>query len=298
MKQLSLFADFEVQISEKPVNVASVAQRSPFRYPGGKTWFVPHFRRWLLKYGTKPKNLIEPFAGGGIISLTAAFDKLTEKIIMVELDDQVAAVWETILSGDAEWLVRKILSFQLNAESAQGAVSQRVNSRREIAFQTILKNRIAHGGILAEGAGVIKNGENGRGIQSRWYPKTIAQRIRNIQYVSDRIVFLNGDAFEIIPKYTQNQDTVFFIDPPYTAGGKRAGQRLYKHYDIDHRRLFELCQSIKGDFIMTYDISDEVKHLAEQYHFQTRQIAMTNTHHAEMNELLIGKNLDWYDDVL
>jgi len=32
---------------QKPVNVASVPQRSPFRYPGGKTWFVPTFRRWM-----------------------------------------------------------------------------------------------------------------------------------------------------------------------------------------------------------------------------------------------------------
>ena len=27
------------------INVASVPHRSPFRYPGGKTWLVPHVRR-------------------------------------------------------------------------------------------------------------------------------------------------------------------------------------------------------------------------------------------------------------
>ena len=32
---------------DRPVNVASVPQRSPFRYPGGKTWLIPHIRRWL-----------------------------------------------------------------------------------------------------------------------------------------------------------------------------------------------------------------------------------------------------------
>ena len=29
------------------VNVASVPQRSPLRYPGGKTWLIPHIREWL-----------------------------------------------------------------------------------------------------------------------------------------------------------------------------------------------------------------------------------------------------------
>ncbi|MBN2594284.1 MAG: hypothetical protein JXA81_12320, partial [Sedimentisphaerales bacterium] len=31
----------------KVVNVASVPLRSPFRYPGGKTWLVPYVRQWL-----------------------------------------------------------------------------------------------------------------------------------------------------------------------------------------------------------------------------------------------------------
>lgn len=54
-------------IVQKPVNVASVAQRSPFRYPGGKTWLVPRLRRWLRHLEWKPSLFVEPFAGGGII---------------------------------------------------------------------------------------------------------------------------------------------------------------------------------------------------------------------------------------
>ena len=33
--------------TQNVVNVASVPQRSPFRYPGGKTWLVPVVRQWL-----------------------------------------------------------------------------------------------------------------------------------------------------------------------------------------------------------------------------------------------------------
>ena len=38
----------------RPVNVASVPQRSLFRYPGGKTWFVPTFREWMARMHPKP----------------------------------------------------------------------------------------------------------------------------------------------------------------------------------------------------------------------------------------------------
>ena len=86
----------------------------------------------------------------------------------------------------------------------------------------------------------------------------------------------------------------FFIDPPYTAGnGKRAGTRLYTHFEINHERLFSLIESIQGDFLMTYDNDEYVRELAAHHGFNSIQIAMQNTHHAEMTELLIGRNLKW-----
>src|SRR5208282_626911 len=164
--QTFLLPEFETEEREKPVNVASVPQRSPFRYPGGKTWLVPLFRRWMMSLPSQPAVLVEPFAGGGIISLTSAFEQLADRVVMVELDEQISSVWKTILGGDADWLAKRILSFELTTESAKEEFCKKPRSQREIAFQTILKNRTAHGGILAEGAGVLKHGENGKGILS------------------------------------------------------------------------------------------------------------------------------------
>ena len=44
---------------------------------------------------------------------------------------------------------------------------------------------------------------------------------------------------------------------------------------------------------MTYDNNAGIRDLAEKYHFDTQTVAMKNTHHARMTELLIGRNLDW-----
>lgn len=281
---------------DRPVNVASVPQRSPFRYPGGKTWLVPLFRRWMFSLPSQPKVLVEPFAGGGIISLTAAFESLADKVVMVELDEQIAAVWQTILGGDAKWLAKRLLTFELTPESAKAELAKTPHSHREFAFQTVLKNRTAHGGILADGAGVLKHGENGKGILSRWYPQTIAKRITNIELVADRLEFIHGDAFDVLARFQKEREAVFFIDPPYTAGGKRAGSRLYTYSKIDHEHLFSVCEKLQGDFLMTYDNADEVRMLAEQHCFETKSVPMKNTHHAEMTELLIGRNLDWVED--
>ena len=165
---------------QKPVNVASVPQRSPFRYPGGKTWFVPTFRRWIEKKNPKPKILVEPFTRGGIISLTALFEDLIPRAVMAELDEDIAAVWQCVVDGDAGWLADQIINFDLTRESVIQEISKPTTAK-DRAFQTILKNRTFHGGILAKGSGLLKFGENGKGIRSRWYPRTLAKRFIDIQ---------------------------------------------------------------------------------------------------------------------
>lgn len=295
-RQESLFPEcYTTTVRQKPVNVATVPQRSPFRYPGGKTWFVPAFRDWLAQQVHKPSALIEPFAGGGIISLTSLFENLVETAIMVELDEDIAAVWQTIVNGNARWLAQRIVNFDLTRETLTHELSKTDCDLREKAFQTILKNRTSHGGILANGSGLLKHGENGKGIRSRWYPQTLAKRFSAIDHVAERIIFRQCDGLAVMKEYSDRENVLFFIDPPYTAGGKKAGKRLYRHSEIDHEQLFKLCESVAGDFLMTYDNAEEVRRLARKHGFQMRLIPMTNTHNTTMEELVIGKDLGWMD---
>lgn len=276
-------------VSSRPVNVASVPQRSPFRYPGGKTWLVPYIRSWLRNRDPRPSLLIEPFAGGGIVGLTAAFEKLADRVIFVENDRNVAAVWKTILYDQAEWLAKEIERFELTEENVATVLANEPSLLRERAFSTILRNRVQRGGIMAPGAGLIKTGENGRGISSRWYPNTLARRVREIALVRDRLTFIEGDGVEAIRQFSDVGNAFFFVDPPYTVSARR----LYQHWQIDHRLLFSLLKKVNGSVLLTYDNKAEIASLAYEFGFQTAKIAMKNTHHATMTELLIGKDLNW-----
>ena len=273
MEQISLFGESE----EKIVNVAAVPMRSPFRYAGGKTWLVPRIRSWLSKRGGLEKTLIEPFAGGGIVSLTAVFEKLAGSSLMVELDEDVAAVWRVILTGDAIRLSDRIESFDLTPDNAIKVIHSAKKSDRDRAFAAIVKNRVNHGGILAEGAGFVKSGENGKGIRSRWYPKTLKRRIMAIDQVRDRIQFVEGDAFDVCRANASRDDAVFFN----------------RYSEVDHQALFDLTSNLAGDFLMTYDDAPEIQELAERYGFQIKSVPMKNTHHARKRELLIGRELNW-----
>jgi DNA adenine methylase len=274
---------------ERPVNVAAVPQRSPFRYPGGKTWLVPYVRTWLLSLPQKPRLLVEPFAGGAIVGLTAAFERLAERVLLVEKDPDVSAVWRAILGGHAEWLARRVETFELTRQNVLDVLSRTPSSQRERAFATLLRNRVQRGGILAPGAGLVKQGENGQGLRSRWYPQTLARRIRAIATQRERICFVEGDGLEVMASYAERQDAAFFVDPPYTV----AARRLYRFWDVDHRQLFRLARAVRGSVLMTYDRADEILALAEEFGLQTAAVAMKNTHHARMTELLVGKTLNW-----
>jgi len=285
MSQLTLF---ECESEDKPINVATVPMRSPFRYPGGKTWFVPYVRRWLQSIG-RQVELIEPFAGGGIVSLTAAFEGLVARTIMVEKDEDVAAVWRTILGQQREWLVRNIENVKITHENVRKLLTKSPRSLRERAFGTILRNRLSHGGILAHGAGLIKNGENGKGLKSRWYVATLCQRILDIGEVKDKIKFIQGDGLDIISKNLEQKKAAFFIDPPYTV----AGRRLYKYHEVDHEKLFELAKRISGHFIMTYDDATEIENLALRNRFEVERVLMKTTHHLRKYEIVVGRDLEW-----
>lgn len=288
--QLPLFKQNDLK---RVVNVASVPFRSPFRYPGGKTWLVPRIRQWLLSKRVQPTLLIEPFAGGAIVGLTVAFESLAERVLLVERDPCVAAVWKTILGGDGEWLANRIVEFNLTAHSVDATLAEEAETTRALAFQTILRNRVNRGGILAEGAGRVKHGENGKGLTSRWYPETLQKRILEIAQIRERLTFVEGDGIEVMQDYADREDVAYFIDPPYTAAGKRAGSRLYTYSELDHNELFAVTATVRGDFLMTYDHTPEIEAMARSYGFDWEPVAMKNTHHAKMTELLIGPNLAW-----
>ncbi len=271
------------------INVSAVPHRSPFRYPGGKTWLVPYVRQWLNSLSAKPTEFAEPFAGGAIVGLSMLFDELTDHLTLVELDEQIASVWKAILSENGTELASRIVTFDLTKENVISELTRQPLDLLDCAFQTILRNRVQRGGIMAPGAGLLKEGENGQGIASRWYPETLSNRISNIIGKRHLMTFEHDDGVSFITKHAKHSDWVWFIDPPYTV----AGRRLYTHSEIDHGELFAEVAKVKGDFLMTYDDAEPIRTLAMDFGFETHKIPMKNTHHNLMFELLIGRNLAW-----
>jgi DNA adenine methylase len=272
--------------------IANGQRYSIFRYPGGKSWLIPEVRKWLESSTIRPLLFVEPFAGGAIAGLTVAAEALVDKVLISEIDTNVAAVWKTILRGrddDVTWLRQRIAEFVVTLESVRDVLDAPTRNLREAAFKTILRNRTQRGGVMAPGAGLLKLGEDGRGLISRWYPKTLIKRIEALRGIRSRVQFERADAFEIIKRHADDPRAHFFIDPPYTAGGRNAGRRLYANSEIDHRALFSLVASVEGAAMLTYHDVPEVRQMALEHGFGVSVVQMKTTHHRVINELLIFK---------
>ena len=273
-------------LTDKVVNVASVPQRSPMRYPGGKTWLVPEIRKWLQGLDFRPSVFVEPFAGGGIASLTAVMDGYVDKAVLCEKDPDISNLWRHLLD-EPEQLAQLVENFVPTTDNVRNVLETASDYGIDAAFRTLLRNRINRGGIIAKGASMMKQGENNNGITSRWYPDTLAARIRTIGVHAGQFDVFQGDGVSLVALCQDNRTAAFFIDPPYTAAGKRAGRRLYTHNQIGHEKLFDRMSDVRGAFMMTYDESPEVIELARNRGFHLAKVAMKNTHHTVMYELLI-----------
>lgn len=234
----------------------------------------------------RPWRMCEPFAGGGSISLMSVAERRVKHALMVEKDEAVSALWRVVLY-DSEWLADQIRDFAPNAVNVRRLLASQERGDRALAFRTLVRNRVSYGGILAAGASVVRAGENGRGVASRWYPQTLARRVAAISAMVPRLAVEQGDGMDEIRSRRRCRRTVFFIDPPYTVAGKRAGRRLYDHCEVDHDLLFGRAAGLAGVVVMTYDESDAIRRMARRHGLRVTAVAMKNGHHEHLRELII-----------
>ena len=267
---------------------------SPFRYPGGKTWFVPAFRLWLQQTVGIGIRVVEPFAGGASVSLAMLAEGRAKKAHLIEKDDAVRNVWWALSLGLADKIIEVLERETESEERAReflqepiliGAVSARA------AAQTILLNRLSYSGVMTRGAGLMAGGENGRGLFSRWYPETIYDRLRRIDGMRHRLVVPPRDTDGVavlraaaeFPSLETVARHVFFIDPPYEGPGRR----LYHEHDVSTAEVITLTSGLKLPAIMTLPAEDWIIDLGDIHGLSMVVIPMRGSH-GKRKELILS----------
>lgn len=240
---------------------------SPLRYPGGKSKLYNYVRNIIQINGLIGETYIEPFAGGAGLALKLLLNNDVKRIIINDFDPAIYAFWYCVLY-QTEQLCNFVLNVPLTLDEWDIQhdiyINQTAHSQIEIAQAVLFLNRTNVSGVITGGMIGGRNQTGKYKINARFNREKIAQKIKTIAAVSDRIQLYNLDAVDFLDTVLPHYYKVFInFDPPYVEKG---GQ-LYKNYftEDDHKNLRNHISKCRRKWIVTYDVCDLVSDLYSKF---------------------------------
>ena len=108
------------------------------------------------------------------------------------------------------------------------------------------------------GSKITSFGAKPRDISASEYLLKVKERLKD--------VIIEHKDFEALIKHYDRPDTLFYCDPPYYGSEKLYDTSIGVFNDSQHVKLRNILQNIKGKCIISYNKSDFIKNLYENFH--------------------------------
>ena len=118
-------------------------------------WLIRHVKAWFRQLDPRRSLPVEPFCGGGSVSLSAVMEGWAERRLLGELDCDVAASWQAPLQH-CPALVEKVRRFQVPRAAVNEFSDKTSSDVLERGFRTLALNWTRRGGSLAPGTAFTK----------------------------------------------------------------------------------------------------------------------------------------------
>ncbi len=263
---------------------------SPLRYPGGKAALAGLFADIITHLGLTNPWYVEPYAGGAGAGVALLRHELIDHLVINDLDPAVHAFWQSVvLENDA--LINLVETTRLTTEEwlKQREVYRAADESDALAlgFAFFFLNRTNRSGVLRGGVigGLRQTGSYK--IDARFNRTTLADRLRAIGALSDRITVSNTDGRAVIRAHADEPNTFMYIDPPYVKAGSQLYLNSFEHRD--HRALAKIVGEVQSThWLMTYDTSPLIEDLYAGW-FQTRYTLNYSARHpGSADELMVA----------
>ena len=246
----------------------SSINKSPLRYPGGKTRACKILDTIVNEYFDIKQydTLISPFFGGGSFEFFIQ-NKYNLKIIANDKFIPLYNFWNQSKTNNDElcnklYEIKEISKEQFSAY--RNTISNETNNLL-LAYYYFIINRCSFSGATLSG-GFSKEASLKR------FTKSSIDRIKNLNLIN--IEFYNKDFEEFIDFIYSNKNKkevitssyIIFLDPPYylEENSKLYGHNGDMHETFNHTKLYEII-SKKTNWIMTYNNCDYIKTLYKDF---------------------------------
>ena len=243
--------------------VVKMKNKSPLRYPGGKTRACKvldekvrdHFGDTLSKCTT----LISPFFGGGSFEFylqnTYGFN-----IVANDKFAPLSNFWN-VCQHQQDQLCKELYTYidkvtKADFTTYRDTIMDEKNPLQQAVLYFII-NRCSFSGATLSG------GFSAEASKKRFTTSSV-DRIKNLDL--SKFTISNQDFEDFINTHADNPTTILFLDPPYylEKKSKLYGKKGDMHEHFDHKKLFE-CLSTKTNWMMTYNNCDYVKNLYKDF---------------------------------
>ena len=229
--------------------------KSPLRYPGGKTRACKIIEGVLTKYIDIPPTLVSPFFGGGSFEFYLQ-NKYNLDIIA---NDKFIPLYQLWLSAKNNKKELCTLIDSLHPATKEQFATYRENIMKETnplkqAAWYFIINRCSFSGATLSG-GFSKQAAEKR------FTKSSIQRLKNVDL--SKTTFSNDDFTDFIPRYKNH---FMFLDPPYylEKKSKLYGKNGDLHESFDHKKLASLLKEVPT-WILCYNDCTYIRKLYEGY---------------------------------
>jgi DNA adenine methylase len=243
---------------------------SPLRYPGSKATFLHVVLDFIIANNLHGKEIVEPYAGSAIVSLSLVANGLVNKATLVERDPLIYSFWKAVFNH-TDSLVSSIENVEVNIDSWHYFreflnYDQPEEDRiPELALAGLFLNRTNFSGILHSGPVGGRSQNSTYKIDCRFNKKEIISRIQKIALLRETISVMFDDALVFLCNVPviNNRTHFFYIDPPYF----KEGHQLYRyHYKtVDHKRLSDVLRVASYPWLLSYDKHEFIKLLYDGF---------------------------------
>lgn len=269
---------------------------SPLRYPGGKNK-LSAFIATICIDNNVDGHYVEPYSGGASVAIFLLLKGHINKITINDKDRAIYAFWHSVLNKTNE-LCKMIQEADLSVP--EWRKQQEVQKYKEtedlltLGFSTFYLNRTNRSGIINGGlmGGINQNGNYL--MDCRFNKESLINRIKRIAEKKSQIRLFKEDAIKLIEKIekeAQNDNIIFYFDPPYYL---KASTLYLNHYkESDHFDVSEKIKSIKNiKWIVSYDNVPEIKELYSEC--QKKEFSFNHTAYKSR----IGKEIMFFSETL
>lgn len=234
--------------------------RSPLRYPGGKTRACKKLNILLKEHFdiSKFNSLVSPFFGGG------SFEFYVQKnhqlnIIANDKFTPLYNFWMTC-KLDKENLCKELTKKidLINKQEFTNLREKIMNESNELnqSVMYFIINRCSFNGATLSGGFSME-------ASKKRFTKSSIDRIEELNLACFDIDNLD---FEEFINNNQDKKKLMFLDPPYylEKASKLYGNNGDMHETFDHNKLYN-CISKKKDWFMTYNNNDYIKDLYKDF---------------------------------